>query len=183
MSKVFVGGSRHISQLNAEVRNRLRRIIAKHLDVLVGDANGADKAIQSFFSEQHYSNVVVYCTAGECRNNLGKWRVATVRAPHRTRDFEFFTAKDAAMAGEADFGLMLWDGNSVGTLVNVARMVARRKPVVLFSSMTRSFKTLKSPEALAGVLSGCPTDVRRSLHAYIAEHVPELAQPSMFDAR
>jgi adenine-specific DNA-methyltransferase len=183
MSKVFIGGSRQISQLNAEVRNRLQLIIAKHLDVLVGDANGADKAIQSFFSKKHYPNVVVYCTAGECRNNLGNWRVANVRAPHRTRDFEFFTAKDAAMAGEADFGLMLWDGKSVGTLVNVARMVACRKPVVLFSRMTRSFKTLKSPEASAAVLLGCPAEVRRRIEAYIAEHVLEFAQPSLFDAR
>jgi adenine-specific DNA-methyltransferase len=183
MSKIFIGGSRQISQLNAEVQNRLQRIITKHLDVIVGDANGADKAVQSYFSEHQYHNVVVYCTADECRNNLGNWRVATVGAPHRTRDFEFFAAKDAAMAAEADFGFMLWDGKSVGTLVNVARMVARRKPVVLFSRMTCSFRTLRSPEALAAVLSICPAEVRRRIETYIAEHLPQCAQPSMFDAR
>jgi len=181
MSKVFIGGSRQISRLNAEVQSRLRQIIEKRLDVLVGDANGADKAVQSFFSEHHYPNVVVFCTAGECRNNLGNWRVTPVRPPHLTRDFEFFTAKDAAMAGEADFGLMLWDGKSAGTLVNVARMVASKKPVVLFTRLTRRFQTVKSREELAAVLSACPAEVCSRVGAYIAEYAREFAQPSMFN--
>ncbi|MGZ5441159.1 MAG: hypothetical protein ACXW5U_05340 [Thermoanaerobaculia bacterium] len=40
-----------------------------------------------------------------------------IKPPHRTLDFEYFTAKDAAMAEQADYGLMLWDGESVGTLL------------------------------------------------------------------
>jgi hypothetical protein len=44
MKKVFVGGSRKISRLNEQVRKRLDQIIEKQLQVLLGDANGADKA-------------------------------------------------------------------------------------------------------------------------------------------
>ncbi len=180
MSKVFVGGSRRISRLNAELRKRLEQIVEKRLAVLVGDANGADKAVQAFFHEHQYPNVVVFCTGGHCRNNLGRWPVNPVKPPHPTRDFEYFTAKDAAMAREADFGLMLWDGDSSGTLVNVARLVAFHKPVVVYISPQH--RTLKSREDLHGLLASCPTEVRSRVGEYIALHAPEFAQPSMFRA-
>ena len=180
MSNVFVGGSRRISRLNVEVRKRLEQIVEKHLAVLVGDANGADKAVQDFFRARHYSNVVVYCTEGHCRNNLGQWSVRPITPPHRTRDFEYYTAKDAAMAREADFGLMLWDGTSAGTLVNVARLVAFHRPVVVYISSQRHFLTLKSREDLADLLASRPTAVRSRVGDYIAQHAPEFAQPSMF---
>jgi hypothetical protein len=81
-------------------------MIRRELTILVGDANGADKAVQTYFAE-HYANVLVFCTAGDCRNNVGNWPARAVGAPHRTRDFAFFTAKDAAMAEEADVGSFL----------------------------------------------------------------------------
>ena len=56
MSKVFVGGSRRISRLNEQVRRRLERVIEKNLTVLVGDANGADKAVQKYLAERNYEN-------------------------------------------------------------------------------------------------------------------------------
>jgi len=180
LSKVFVGGSRRISRLNVELRKRLEQIVEKQLAVLVGDANGADKAVQDFFRERRYPNVVVFCTEGHCRNNLGEWPVRPIKAPHHTRDFEYFTAKDAAMAREADFGLMLWDGVSAGTLVNVARLVAFDRPVVVYISPRRRFLTLKSREDLAVLLASCPTPVRSRVGEYIAQHAPEFAQPSMF---
>jgi hypothetical protein len=182
LSKVFVGGSRRISRLNAELRKRLEQIVEKRLAVLVGDANGADKAVQDFFRERQYPNVVVFCTGGECRNNLGPWPMSPITPPHHTRDFEYFTAKDAAMAREADFGLMLWDGDSAGTLVNVARLVAFHKPVVVYISPQRRFLTLKSREDLDVLLSSCPTAVRSRIGEYIAQHASEFAQPSMFRA-
>jgi adenine-specific DNA-methyltransferase len=180
MSKVFVGGSRRISRLNVELRNRLEQIVEKQLAILVGDANGSDKAIQNFFRENGYRNVVVFCTEGHCRNNLGQWPIRPIKPPHHTRDFEYFTAKDAAMAREADYGLMLWDGASAGTLVNVARLVALRRPVVVYVSPQRRFLTLKSREDLAALLASCPTPVRTRVRGYIAHHAPEFAQPSMF---
>ena len=47
MTKVFIGGSRAITRLHPEVAKRLRNIIDGKLMVLVGDANGADKAVQA----------------------------------------------------------------------------------------------------------------------------------------
>ncbi|SRR5712691_6673202 len=180
MNKVFVGGSRRITRLNKDLRERLDALIKDQAAVLVGDANGADKAVQMYFHEQRYPHVLVFCTAGNCRNNLGRWPIKAVTSPHRTRDFEYFTAKDAAMAGEADFALMLWDGQSSGTLVNVARMVSASKRVVLYLAPEREFVTLQSREDLEKLLASCSAEVRDRVGAYIAQHAPEYVQPSIF---
>lgn len=180
MKNVFLSGSRRISRLPAEVQPRLDEMIRRELAILVGDANGADKAIQTYFAERHYPNVLVFCTAGDCRNNIGNWPVRSIDAPHRARDFAFFTAKDAAMAEEADVGLALWDGQSTGTLVNVARLVARSKPAVVYVVPTKTFSTLKTPDDLATLLSSAAADVRSRAEEYIHDHVAEFAQPQMF---
>lgn len=180
MKKVFLSGSRRISRLPAEVRARLDEMIRRELTILVGDANGADKAMQTYFAEQRYPNVLVFCTAGDCRNNVGNWTVRAVEAPHRARDFAFFTAKDAAMAEEADVGLALWDGESSGTIVNVARLVARSKPAVVYVAPKKTFSTLKTPDDLVELLSSADTGVRARIEGSIHDHVAELVQPGMF---
>lgn len=180
MKKVFLSGSRRISRLPPEVQSRLDEMIRRELTILVGDANGADKAIQAYFAEHGYANVLVFCTAGDCRNNIGNWSVRAIDAPHRARDFAFFTAKDAAMAEEADVGLALWDGQSTGTLVNVARLVARSKPAVVYVAPTKTFSTLKTPDDLATLLSSADAGVRSRAEEYIHDHVAEFAQPQMF---
>jgi hypothetical protein len=180
MKKVFLFGSRRLTRLPAEVCPRLDEMIRRELMILVGDANGADKAVQTYFAEQQYANVLVFCTAGNCRNNVGRWPVRIVEAPHRARDFAFFTAKDAAMAEEADVGLALWDGQSTGTLVNVARLVARAKPAVVYIAPEKAFTTLKTPDDLVHLLSTASIDVRTRAEEYIHDHVAEFAQPQMF---
>jgi hypothetical protein len=177
MKKVFIGGSRRISRLDTEVTRRIDQMIERELDILIGDANGADKAVQAYLSERQYPNVVVFCTGGQCRNNVGGWPVTSVPAPHRIRDFRFFTAKDAAMALEADVGLMLWDGQSAGTIVNVARMVVANKPVVVYISLKKDFSTIRSHSDLEALLSLCTPSVRERIDRYVLEHAGEIGQP------
>ena len=52
MKRVFIAGSRRLSRLPSEVRQRLDEMIRRGLSILVGDANGADKAVQAYFAEQ-----------------------------------------------------------------------------------------------------------------------------------
>ncbi|HEV2721979.1 MAG TPA: hypothetical protein VG323_18305 [Thermoanaerobaculia bacterium] len=177
---MFIAGSRRLSRIPAEVTQRLDEMIRRQLTILVGDANGADKAVQSYLAEKKYGNVTVYCTGGACRNNVGGWPVRAVPAPHAARDFAYFTAKDTAMADDADVALMLWDGQSSGTIVNVARLVSRAKPTVIYSSPKKTFATLKTPEELIDFLSAAEPDVRAKLGDYIHEHVSEFAQPQIF---
>ena len=144
MMKVFIGGSRGITRLNPEVRKRLDEIIRKQLFVLVGDANGADKAVQGYLHERGYDRVEVFCSGGHCRNNLGSWKVTSVPAPPGRRDFGFYEAKDRKMTEESSVGLMLWDGKSRGTLSNVQRLLDLGKKVLIWIAPEKKFKALTS---------------------------------------
>ena len=85
MKKIFFGGSRRLGRLNQQVQERASNMIDEGLVVLVGDANGADKAIQKFFAERAYSNVIVFFAGSLCRNNLGNWRTHPVPVKDRAR--------------------------------------------------------------------------------------------------
>ena len=67
--KVFIGGSRAVSKLNASIRDRIEDVVINRgHTVIVGDANGADKAVQQYLADRHYRHVVVFCMEN-CRNN------------------------------------------------------------------------------------------------------------------
>src|SRR5271157_1444162 len=106
-TKVFVAGSRRLSRLNTDVKSRLDNIMEKGFTVVVGDANGADKAVQQYLAGRGYQQVVVFCMSGKCRNNVGHWPTREIGATPGARGFAYFSTKDRAMGEEADYGLML----------------------------------------------------------------------------
>ena len=144
MNKIFIGGSRHVSRLPAPVRARLDTIMEKGLPVIVGDANGADKAMQRYLSFKNYNKVEVFCSGSECRNNIGHWQIRQIDAETRSRGRSFYIAKDRAMAREADFGLMVWDGKSKGTLLNVFRLLKQGKKVVVYNTSEQKFAEIRT---------------------------------------
>jgi hypothetical protein len=156
--KVFIAGSRRLSRLNNDLRCRLDKIIEKRLTIVVGDANGADKAVQSYLAERHYPSVTVFCAARGCRNNVGGWPIQDVPAAPGARGFDYYAAKDRVMAAQADYGLMLWDGHSRGTLTNIVDLVNQRKPVAVYVAPTRQFATLHNSSELTDWLSGFDTE-------------------------
>ncbi|HMD83438.1 MAG TPA: hypothetical protein VKO18_01915 [Terriglobia bacterium] len=145
MMKVFIGGSRRVSRLDERVKGRLDEIIRKQLPVIIGDANGADRAVQDYFHQRAYEQVEVFCTEGRCRNNVGNWRIRPVPAPAGGKhDFEYYAAKDRLMAEEGSIGFMLWDGKSRGTLANVLRLMEQGKKVVVYLAPSKQFTTLRN---------------------------------------
>jgi hypothetical protein len=102
VSSVFIAGSRQISRVPAEVRNRLDTMIEKGFQILVGDANGADKSIQRYLAHKSYPNVLVHCMKDRCRNNVGNWPTREIDAPRGARGFDYYSLKDRAMAEAAD---------------------------------------------------------------------------------
>jgi hypothetical protein len=155
MTKVFIAGSRQLSRLNADVKRRIDTMIEKGFTILVGDANGADKAVQRYLAEKGYRNVVVHCMARNCRNNIGSWPAREIAAPPGARGFAYYSTKDQAMVDDAAYGLMLWDGESKGTLNNVVNMLRQNKPVVVYLSPKKTLQNLRSPNDLAVLLSNC----------------------------
>lgn len=168
MTKVFIGGSRRVSRLNEDVKHRIDRIIEQGFPVIIGDANGADKAVQQYLHVRGYNAVEVFCSGGECRNNLGKWPVRVAHVGHTRRDFTFYAAKDEQMAREASVGLMIWDGKSAGTLANVARLIHQNKKVVVYSAPGKRFLTLKAEADWENLVSTCGKDVQDKISQSIS---------------
>lgn len=123
--KVFISGSIGIKRLPAVAQEKLDSIITRGYDVLVGDAPGVDLIVQKYLAQRGYPRVVVYYAGERARNNVNLWGTKGIAATHRERGRALFTLKDVAMAQDADYGLMIWDGKSPGTLNNM-RMMARR---------------------------------------------------------
>jgi hypothetical protein len=165
VTKVFIGGSRHVTRLDAEVRRRLDRIVEKGLPVVIGDANGADKAVQRYLSDRQFEMVEVFSADESPRNNVGGWPVRVIRPAHARRDFDYYATKDRAMAAAATVGLMLWDGQSHGTLMNVLRLSNRNKPVVVYVQPGKSFVDVRTRGDLSALLSELDRQAARRLHA------------------
>ena len=151
------------------MKKRLDNVVASGHRVIVGDANGADKAVQKHFHEIHYDKVTVFCSGATPRNNLGTWLTHHVDAPKHAKGFQFYAAKDREMAREADFGLMIWDGKSPGTVLNVLRLAIAGKIAVLFNVPDKDVVNIKSVEAWRNFIAHCSDELRR--------HVRERATP------
>jgi len=98
--KVFIGGSRAVSKLNAAIRGRIDDLIKRGCTILIGDANGADKAVQQYLADRHYPHVVIFCME-KCRNNIGNWPTRNVEPPACSTGFAYYSAKDIVMSQEA----------------------------------------------------------------------------------
>lgn len=163
MNRVFFGGSRKITRLNQAVRERADNIIAKEYLILLGDANGADKAMQEYLAEKCYKNVLVFCAGHVCRNNIGNWETRNVNPKSSRRDFDYYSAKDVLMGEEADYGFMLWDGKSKGTLNNIVNLCEHNKKVLVYFSPAKSFYTVESERDVSKLLEHCDPDLVRKL--------------------
>ena len=154
-----------MSTLASEVKERLHGIYSKNYTVLVGDANGADKAVQKYFAGLNYANIVVYASNGKARNNLGNWPVEAVPVPASVKGFKFYAEKDKAMAKAADYGFMLWNGESKGTLNNMINLLNDNKKVLVYLSLKSSeasqpppFNSIDSLGKLEALLQTCPKE-------------------------
>jgi len=152
--KVFIGGSRAVSKLNAVIRARLDDLMKRGCTILIGDANGADKVVQSYFAKRRYVNVIVFCME-ECRNNIGAWPTRSIEPPPGSKGFSYYAAKDFVMAEEAQCGVMLWDAKSKGTLQNMLNLIAAGKRALVYFAPSKDFHVLANQQELQALLARC----------------------------
>ena len=155
MTTVFLSGSRKISRINEMIRERVRKMVDQDFALVMGDANGADKVMQTFLADNGYRNVTVYCAGQKCRNNVGEWEIKYVEVPKSYKGRDFYTEKDKAMAEQADYGFVLWDGKSAGSINNILELVKRGKYVVVYLSAKKEFFTVKAPDDITRLLTIC----------------------------
>jgi len=114
-------------------------IIKEGFTIFIGDANGVDSAIQEILLNKKYKKVKVYCAGNYPRNNIGGWEIVTIQTDHKPNTRLYFTAKDIEMANNCNFGLMVWDSNSTGTLSNVLELLQQKKTSVIFVNKLKKF--------------------------------------------
>jgi len=164
---VFIAGSMNIRHLDPMVQERIMNVIAQEYDVVVGDADGVDAAIQRFLLDNGARYAKVYCSGKNPRNNIGDWPVHSITSYHKPGSRAFFTAKDVEMASIADFGLMIWDAKSTGTLSNVIELLARAKNSLVFVDKGKSFHKVVRVEDLEALIEHMSEVARRQADAKI----------------
>jgi len=152
-TRVFIAGSMNIKHLDPKVRVRIDKIVAKNLEVVVGDADGVDTSIQAYLSNLGIRKATVFCSGEQPRNNVGNWPIQRVETSHAKGTRAFFTAKDIRMAEMADFGLMIWDTKSTGTLSNVLELLRHNKKSVVYVNKAKLFKEVSTVEQFEELLS------------------------------
>jgi hypothetical protein len=156
---VFIGGSIGISKLNAAIRARLDDLMKRGNAILIGDANGADKAVQTYLARRDYRNVTVFCME-DCRNNIGAWPTRSIEPPSKKKDSSYYAAKDFVMFQEAQCGVMLWDAKSKGTLQNMLNLVGAGKRTLVYFGPSKDFHVLANDQDLQALLARCqPRDL------------------------
>ena len=67
---------------------------------------------------------------------------------------------DKAMANDADYGLMLWNGESKGTLNNIINLLTDSKKALVYFSPQNSFVYVDDFEKLEMLLAYCDDNTR-----------------------
>jgi len=147
--KIFISGSRELNQLPNEVLLKLQQFSDKNYDILIGDCYGIDSSIQKFYYDMKYANILVYASNGKARNNIGRWNIKNIAVKQNVYGFDFYKQKDIAMAKDADYGFMIWDGKSKGTLNNMVNLLSQGKFVLVYLSVSKHFFYIKSLNGLA----------------------------------
>jgi hypothetical protein len=148
MSIVFIGGSRKIIHLPKEVKEKIDDLMNTDGTIYIGDENGTDKRIQKYLAEKGYEKVVIFYIESLCRNNIGKWETREINKIKKKKDFEYYAIKDLTMLLESDYGLMIWDGISKGTLRNIIYLVSNNKQVFVYVSPEKSMYELNTHKDL-----------------------------------
>lgn len=153
MTTVFIAGSISISRLHERVQERINKIASSEFSVVVGDADGADTSIQECLRASHARKVTVFCTGQTPRNNVAGWPVHRVESKAKAGSRAYFTAKDVEMARTSDYGLMIWDCKSTGTLSNVLELLSEKKKSLVFVNKNTEFVTVADVSGLEELLS------------------------------
>ena len=160
--KIFIAGARSITSLDDNVKARLMSIYNNKHGVFVGDCYGVDTAVQDFFIKLSYNNVTVFASNGKARNNIGNWKVENIHVDSSVKGFDFYKQKDIAMANSADYGFMIWDGSSRGTLNNIINLVNQNKKVLVYTTLFHKMFVIGTMQQLNTLVEHCPESTQKT---------------------
>lgn len=125
---IFLGGSKIITRLDDRIKEDLIDYMNLGYNILIGDCIGADKEMQKLLAENGYPLVTVYFSGDRPCINLGNWTTKNVASNKYLSDYERQKVKDNQMATDCDYGYMLLQGQTKGTMANVHKLLEQNKP-------------------------------------------------------
>lgn len=155
IKKIFIAGPIAIKKLDDDVEMKLLDIFKKKHQILVGDAKGVDVLIQNFYKKLDYKNVTVYVSGRKMRNNIFNWDTKFIDVDKGLSGFDFYSQKDKAMAYDSDYGFMIWNGKSRGTLNNMINLISERKSILLYLTINKQYYLIDSKDKLDKLVAGC----------------------------
>lgn len=145
MKSVFISGSIKIKTLPTITLKSINNIINNDFPILLGDAHGVDYLVQKYLVKKNYFNVKIYSITDPPRN------IATNKFSKKIIDYKGMdeyiklseeeknrftfserkkqSLKDIAMVKEADFLLVIWNGESEGSKNNIIRGIKLNKKI------------------------------------------------------
>lgn len=165
MAMIFIGGSCDIVELPPPAIERICAIVSAEHGVLIGDAPGVDAEAQGLLAGYRYEHVGVFHAGEEPLNNLGDWAAYHVPSEDGPEGYAAQAAKDREMARRADFGLMIWDGASPDTALNVLRLAIIGSACVVYDVSRGTAGTVYNPAGWQAMIKHVAHDVRRQIEA------------------
>ena len=154
--RVVLGGSRHLEFIPSEVSQKLSDLMGIASEFLVGDAPGSDRAFQKYLLVNKYPRVKIFSSAEEIRNNLGNWPSEKIESGLKSKSSAVHAFKDRHMTKIADLGIMVWDGESAGTLSNVLDLLDAGKECYISLGVEQEFFKVDNKNSLLNLLSKYP---------------------------
>jgi hypothetical protein len=154
--QVFLSGTRKVERLPGEVTSLIQELIDSDVHFIVGDAPGCDRAFQRHLASLNQSQVRVFSSAPYVRNNLGNWPSEFIDSGLKSKTNAMHAAKDRRMAELCDLGVMIWDGQSAGTLANLLDVISQGKSAYLYNYLDNEFVKFDGDTSLSKYLDGFP---------------------------
>lgn len=167
--KVFIAGARSIVLLDNAVVEKLHAISQKQYDILIGDCSGVDSAVQRYYTGLDYRRVTVFASNGKARNNIGGWNVKNVVVKDDLKGFDFYKQKDIVMAEDADYGFMIWDGQSRGTLNNIINLLQKDKKVLVYFANENKMRWIADMGELKFIIGNSPNNVKQTFRKLLPQ--------------
>ena len=95
--KIFISGSAKINTLNDTVEMILSKTVNSGHEILIGDCNGVDSLIQSYYAQQNYSKVSVYHVGSQPRNCCAGFNAIQVPTENEASAYRYYQRKDIRM--------------------------------------------------------------------------------------
>ena len=150
---IVLGGTRKVETLPTEINELILEFVNQDHKFYVGDAPGIDSAFQKFLFALKVKNVTVFSSAERVRSNLGNWTEFQIESPVKSKSHARHSIKDRHMTSKADLGIMVWDGQSAGTLANVIDLLEMKKECYLFNLVDRDLVKFDNEKKLEEYLT------------------------------